>query len=108
MRHPRLADISSTVNAEVRLLEPNRFMLLVTGGEDGAHDPWTWAWGLYAQGEDQTRLITRLRVREDKRVSRVFMDLFEIVMTRKLMLGIKRRVETSSASRFVGSTMCAG
>lgn len=109
-QHLRVGDtipLTSTINAEVRVLESNRFMLLVTGGADGAHDPWTWAWGLYAQGEHQTRLITRLRVRDDGRVSRVFMDLFEIVMTRKLMLGIKRRVEDSAASRFVGSTKCA-
>lgn len=109
-QHLRVGDtipLTNDVNAEVRVLEPNRFMLLVTGGDDGVNDPWTWAWGLYAQGEHQTRLITRLRMRVDRRVSSVFIDLFEIVMTSKLMLGIKRRVETSYSNHLVVSTRCA-
>jgi len=71
------------------------------------YDPWTWAWGLYAQGEHETRLITRLRVRVDSKVSSLLMDLFEVVMTSKFMLGIERRVEVSSSGRAVAATQCA-
>ncbi len=87
--------LSGRVDAEVRLLEPDRFMLLVTNGE---HDPWTWAWGLYPQDDGRTRLVTRLRARLDSRVENVMVNTVEIVMMRKHMLGIKRRVESYADS----------
>jgi hypothetical protein len=80
------------IEAEVRVLEPNRFMLLVIGGDSHTHPPWTWAWGLYPQGAKQTRLVTRLRIQLDL-LPGLFVDMFEIAMMRKCMLGIKQRVE---------------
>jgi hypothetical protein len=109
-QHLRAGDtipLTGTVDAEVRVLEPNRFMLLVVDGKADAEEPWTWAWGLYPQAENRSRLVTRLRVQEDNRVSGVLMDLFEIVMTRKLMLGIKRRVESPPSSLLPGASRCA-
>ena len=48
-------------------------------------------------GENQTRLITRLRVRYDWRsiwvIYYLLQDVGDIVMMRKCLLGIKRRAE---------------
>jgi hypothetical protein len=62
--------------------------------------PWsgaTWAWGLYPQDETHTRLVTRLRAGASGVRSRLFLDLGEIIMMRKCMLGIKRRAETGTS-----------
>ena len=88
--------LSGSVDAEVRLLEANRSMLLVVDGESAAHEPWTWVWGLYPVDDERTRLVTRLRARIDSKRSNLLLDAVEIVMMRKHMLGIKRRVETSA------------
>ena len=74
----------------VEVLESASSLLLVYG--EGS---WTWAWGLYREDSQSTRLVTRLRTRPTGIVSRVLMDLFEIVMMRKCLLGIKRRAEAS-------------
>ena len=81
--------LTSDVYAAVAALEPNRSMLLITG----EHGPWTWAWGLYPEGTDQTRLVTRLRFNATGLRTRLVLDAFEIVMMRKCLLGIRRRVE---------------
>jgi len=73
----------------VAVLETNRSMLMVF--PDWAEA--TWAWGLYPDGPNRTRLVTRLRGRP-RRWTRVFVDLGEIFPMRKSMLGIKRRAET--------------
>jgi hypothetical protein len=86
--------LSKLVDAEVRALDPNRFLLLVVGSESGTHGPWTWAWGLYEQDAGQTRLVTRLRVRLDSTFANLMLDAVEIVMMRKCLLGIKGRVES--------------
>jgi hypothetical protein len=77
--------------AEVILLEPERFMLLVF--QDGAWTNNTWAWGLYELDDEHTRLVTRLRVGKSSAVSGLMLDFFEIIMMRKCMLGIKSRAE---------------
>jgi hypothetical protein len=77
--------------AEVAILEPERFMLLVF--QDGEWTNNTWAWGLYEQDEEHTRLVTRLRVGQSSAVSGIMLDFFEIIMMRKCMLGIKSRAE---------------
>ncbi len=77
----------------VAALEPYRSMLLVfetTGDWAEA----TWAWGIYPDGARQTRLVTRLRAQPPTMRARMMLDLLEIVMMRKCMLGIKRRAET--------------
>ena len=73
----------------VAALEPNEHMLLAS--QSGRM---TWAWGLYQTDAQQTRLVTRLRVRMDSIVPRLLWDTFEIVMMRKCLLGIKRRAES--------------
>ena len=74
----------------VAVLEPASSLLLAYG-----EDSWTWAWGLYQEKDGSTRLVTRLRTRPPGIVSRLLLDLFEIVMMRKCLLGIKRRAEAS-------------
>jgi hypothetical protein len=72
----------------VTVLEENRFMLLVF--PDWAEA--TWAWGLYPDGANRTRLVTRLRGRP-RGWTRIIVDLGEIFPMRKAMLGVKRRAE---------------
>jgi hypothetical protein len=82
--------LSPTLDARVALLEPDRALLLVV--EYGDWDVWTWVWGLYPAASG-TRLVSRLRVRAPGLRARIFLDLFEIVMMRKHLLGIKARAE---------------
>ncbi len=87
-----LIPLSRTVDAEVRLLEPGKFLVLVVAPPDTTEN-WTWAWGLYEQDSGQTRLITRLRVRAESVRANLMLDAFEIVMMRKHLRGIERRAE---------------
>jgi len=89
--------LSRSAAARVEVLEPNEFMLLVVEDESAEHQTWTWAWGLYPDGPSATRLVTRLRVDLDSRLSNLYLDAFEIVMMSKCLLGIKRRVEATSS-----------
>jgi hypothetical protein len=81
--------LNSHVSARVVSLDPNRSMLWIIDSDE----PWTWAWGIYALNPEQTRLVTRLRVRFDGIVDRMMADLGEIIMMRKCLLGIRRRAE---------------
>jgi len=58
----------------------------------------TWAFALTPVGADATRLVTRVRFRIDKTLKeRVVMGAIDpaaFVMTRKMLLGIKRRAES--------------
>ncbi len=76
-------------------LEPDSSMLWEYQGDDTT-TVFTWAWGLFPQADQQTRLVSRLRWRAPGFRSRLMLDLFEIVMMRKCMLGIKRRAETAN------------
>jgi hypothetical protein len=62
----------------------------------------TWIWGIYPEGETQSRLVTRVRVKYQWLSPAILFDLliefFDILMMRKCMLGIKRRVEAMSLS----------
>jgi hypothetical protein len=86
--------LSEGVYAQVADLDPNRFLLLVVDADSDARGPWTWAWVLYPLDEERTRLVTRLRFRSDSGLTNLVLELFEIVMMRRHMLGIKRRVES--------------
>jgi len=59
----------------------------------------TWIWEIHPEGENQFRLITRIRVKYRLFSSAVLFNLltefFDILMMRKSMLGIKRRAEKS-------------
>jgi hypothetical protein len=90
-----LMPMSSSAHARVTVLEPPTQMVLVFEVE-GTWKGSTWAWGLYPEGASQTRLVTRLRVNAPSIRSRLFLDLGEIIMMRKCMLGIKRRTEAKA------------
>jgi hypothetical protein len=82
----------------VKAIEPFRTLLL--GGETDGFQ-WTWQFGLYPVDERRTRLVSRNRVRLPKTVgSRLFISVLEpaaFIMTRKMLLGLKRRAEATKA-----------
>jgi hypothetical protein len=88
--------LSRAGDAEVRAVEPERSLLLLVGRDPRQPETFTWAWGLYPEDAEQTRLVTRLRWRLDSAVGRLLMDTVEIWMMRKCLLGIKERVEASA------------
>jgi len=92
-----LIPLSKSANARVIEFEPPRFMVLVFE-VDGTWSSATWAWGLYAEDASHTRLVTRLRVNPEDVRSRAVLDLCEIIMMRKCMLGIQRRAERAGRS----------
>ncbi len=57
----------------------------------------SWAWGMYPQEDGSTRLITRVRMNYHWNSPQILFDLAidvgDIVMMRKCMLGIKARAE---------------
>ncbi len=86
--------IPLSASAEVRVteLEAPSSMVLVFEVE-GTWSNATWVWCLYPEDASHTRLVTRLRANPTGVTSRIFLDLGEIIMMRKCMLGIKRRAE---------------
>lgn len=95
--------LTASLDAEVTVMEPPHLMLWVFGPSRGRTPPsdqynlWTWSWGLYETESGQTRLVARLRVRTKFRRA-LMLDLFEIVMMRKCLLGIKRRAEIEASA----------
>jgi hypothetical protein len=87
-----LIPLSKTADVRVTELDPPRLMVLVFEVE-GTWSDATWVWGLYPENASHTRLVTRLRANAKGVRSRIFLDLGEIIMMRKCMLGIKRRAE---------------
>jgi hypothetical protein len=79
----------------VKAIEP--FRSLVLGGYDRDVE-WSWELALVPVGAGRTRLVSRNRVwiRRSFRTAfmRVFMGPVALVMTRKMLLGIKRRAES--------------
>jgi len=80
----------------VKAFDCNRWMLW---GDPAGQA--TWYWGLYPVDEQQTRLITRVRMRyRATSLLALFNPLVEftdIAMMRKCMLGIKRRAEAAAS-----------
>ncbi|MDA8216294.1 MAG: hypothetical protein M0Z94_01605 [Dehalococcoidales bacterium] len=76
----------------VKALEPNRWMLW---GDDKGDT--SWFWGLFPMDRGRTRLITRVRMRYNWLspwiLFNLLLDVGDVVMMRKCMLGIKRRAE---------------
>mgnify|MGYP001819636321 CR=1 FL=1 len=87
-----LIPLSNTTNVRVAELKPHRLLVLVFEVE-GTWSNATWVWGLYPEDASQTRLVTRLRADARGIGPRHFLDLGEIILMRKCMLGIKRRAE---------------
>jgi hypothetical protein len=58
----------------------------------------TWIWVIYSEGEANSRLITRVRVKyrwlSPSILFNLIIEFFDIFMMRKCMLGIKRRTES--------------
>jgi hypothetical protein len=77
---------------------PNQWMLWW----DKAGDT-TWAWGLYTASENSIRLVTRVRMHYNwlspSIIFNLAIDVGDILMMRKCMLGIKRRAETLASQR---------
>jgi len=92
-----LIPLSKSAYVRVTRLEPPKSMVLVFE-VTGAWSDATWVWGLYPEDGSHTRLVTRLRANAKGVRSRIFLDLGEIIMMRKCMLGIKRRVEQGGRS----------
>jgi hypothetical protein len=89
-----LIPLSASAQARVAAMDPPRSMVWVfemEGDWSGA----TWVWQLDPVGSSGTRLVSRLRAGPLKLRSRVLLDLGEIIMMRKCMLGIKRRAEAA-------------
>lgn len=93
-----LVPLSAALYVKVTELNPNRSTLWVFPEGSGPWTNSTWAWCLYQEDAQHSRLLTRLRVHTDNIVSRVMLDFFEIAMMRKTMLGIKGRAERMAAS----------
>ena len=78
----------------VKAIEPFRTLILGGHREDVE---WSWELALVPVGVGQTRLISRNRVWLPRHVLSWFMMLFiepaAFLMTRKMLLGIKRRAE---------------
>ena len=78
----------------VKAIEPSRSLVL-GGYRDDVE--WSWELGLVPVSGERTRLISRNRVWIPPRAGSRFMMLFiepaACVMTRKMLLGIKRRAE---------------
>jgi hypothetical protein len=57
----------------------------------------TWVWDIYPLGENQSRLVTLVRMKyrwfSPAILFSLLIEFFDIVMMRKCMLGIKRRAE---------------
>jgi hypothetical protein len=87
-----LIPLTKSANVRVTELEPPTSMVLLFE-VPGTWSNATWVWGLYPENDSHTRLVTRLRANPRRVRSRIFLDLGEIVMMRKCMLGIKRRAE---------------
>jgi hypothetical protein len=84
----------------VRAIEPSRTLLL--GGEAEAVR-WTWQFALYPIDAGRTRLVSRNRAHVPSTVgSALFMWVLEpaaFIMTRKMLLGVKRRAEALPAEK---------
>ena len=110
-QHLRLGDRipmgpGENASIEVTTLEPNRFLGLGLMFEQGSV---SWSFGLYPVDEVRTRLVSRNRASapdwtlrsvlshpERLRVElpmKLFIDLGGLLMVRRMLLGIKQRVE---------------
>jgi hypothetical protein len=83
----------------VTAIEPYRALVL-SGSGDGFQ--WVWQFGLFPLDEMRTRLVSRNSVRVPSTLgSWLFMRVIEpaaFLMTRRMLLGLKRRAETLSVS----------
>jgi hypothetical protein len=83
----------------VMAIEPRRALVL---GGTGDGFQWVWQFGLYPIDEKRTRLVSRNSVRAPLTLgSWLFLRVIEpaaFLMTRRMLLGLKRRAETLSVA----------
>jgi hypothetical protein len=83
----------------VAAIEPNRALVLDMRNL-GPFD-WVWQFGLYPIAENRTRLVTRSCVRTNTVWARLGTYAIEpagFLMTRRMLLGLKRRAEALRAA----------
>jgi hypothetical protein len=92
-RVPMAKNVNDTTAFAVAGMEPNRWMLWQKPNS-------TWAWKLVPLDGGRTRLITRLKALYNWRTSPgnplltlILLEFGDFPMTRKLLLGVKRRAE---------------
>jgi hypothetical protein len=80
----------------VEILDPDRVLVFRSADRD-----WVWSFDLYPEG-DVTRLVSRNRIAVTspsigrRLINRLVMEPGSLIMERKMLLGIKQRVESSS------------
>ncbi len=86
------------VGLYVRDFAENRWILWVDKKKES-----TWYWGLYPTDSNSTRLITRVHLKyrwfSPTIIFSLLLDVGDIIMMRKCMLGIKQRSELLSKER---------
>lgn len=89
----------------VAAIEPLRALVLSYTGHDFE---WVWQFGLYPVDSNRTRLVTRGSERVPKSIASWFfmraMEPAALIMTRKMLLGLKQRAERLRASASAGNT----
>ena len=94
---PMSPTINDTTAFRVRAFEPNRWMLWSKPDS-------TWAWSLRPIDAEQTRLVCRIKARYEWSKPAVLLSLFllelgDFPMSRRELLGIKRRAEGRAGTR---------
>ncbi|MFC1529729.1 hypothetical protein ACFL6R_03325 [Gemmatimonadota bacterium] len=84
-----LIPLTEQSTIRVESLEPNRSLVLVYGSE--ANPVFTWVWGLYPSDRERTRMVVRLRWHQDRAREKIMTRLFEIIMMKKHLKGIRKR-----------------
>lgn len=100
--------IPALQHLEIGQLVPlfGQFGFRVKAFESGRYVLWegdntTWYWGLYPAGDGTTRLVTRVRLHyvwwSPTILFNLMLDVGDIIMMRKCLLGIKERAEAKTA-----------
>jgi hypothetical protein len=86
---------------QVKDFSKNKWMLWWDNKGDSS-----WVWDIQPEGEADSRLVTRVRVKyhllSPAIAFNLLVEFFDIVMMRKCMLGIKRRAEKSRTKSLTG------
>ena len=82
----------------VKDFKKNKWMLWWDNKGDSS-----WIWGIYVDGEVNSRLVTRVRIKyrlfSPTIAFNLLIEFFDIIMMRKCMLGIKRRAEKITSAQ---------
>ena len=94
---PMSPTINDTTAFRVKAFEPNRWMLWSKPDS-------TWCWSLHSIDDERARLVCRIRAKYAWEKSTVILSLFlmelgDFLMSRRELLGIKRRAEALARAR---------